>query len=175
MYLTAAAAPTTKTGLDSGLGGLRDFFHSTTWHVLTASALILMAGLWIGSAYWVHKDAKRRIDDRTLVATAAALGLVPPLLGPFLYLLFRPPEYRDYTRERTLQIRLLKSRLGRVGHCPTCRTDVEPSFLVCPVCITRLRDACTGCGVPLESSWRSCPLCETAVPSPMEPAATKPL
>jgi predicted amidophosphoribosyltransferase len=42
---------------------------------------------------------------------------------------------------------------------------VEPSYIVCPVCTTRLRNACPGCGQPLESLWQVCPYCATDIPT----------
>jgi predicted amidophosphoribosyltransferase len=45
-----------------------------------------------------------------------------------------------------------------------CRGRVEPSYLVCPICTTRLKQACSGCGAPLEAIWQVCPLCATPVP-----------
>ncbi len=36
-------------------------------------------------------------------------------------------------------------------------------FLVCPVCTTRLKQACASCGAPLEPLWQVCPYCETPI------------
>ena len=44
--------------------------------------------------------------------------------------------------------------------------DVEPGFLVCPVCTTKLKQACAGCKSPLEPLWQVCPYCETPVDAP---------
>ena len=46
------------------------------------------------------------------------------------------------------------------------RADIDESFLVCPVCTTRLRQACTNCKAPLEPLWQVCPFCETPIESP---------
>jgi predicted amidophosphoribosyltransferase len=35
---------------------------------------------------------------------------------------------------------------------------------VCPVCTTRLKQACTECAAPLEPIWQVCPYCATPVP-----------
>ena len=145
---------------------VNDFFDSKTWLVTRDLGLLVLVVFWLATAFWVYKDARRRIDDRLLVVTATALGLVPPFLGPFIYMLFRPPEYLEDVRERELEIRAIEKRLGE-GRCPVCRADIEPTFLVCPVCTTRLRQACTACKAPLEPSWQVCPHCET----PAEPAA----
>jgi predicted amidophosphoribosyltransferase len=81
-------------------------------------------------------------------------------------MLFRPPEYLEDVRERALEIKAMEARLGvRDLHCPVCRAEIEDDFLVCPVCTTRLRQACSGCGKPLEPAWQVCPFCETPVPA----------
>ena len=136
-------------------------FHSTAF---TLSRDLLIAGvllLWFGLAYWTHRDAKRRIDDPWLVWTASLLGLVP-FIGPLAYLLFRPPETLEDVQTRRIEVRALEARLDRKEpHCPVCRTSIEPSFLVCPVCTTHLKEPCTACKAPLEPLWQVCPYCLT--------------
>ena len=91
---------------------------------------------------------------------------MPPFLGPLIYMLFRPPEYLEDVRERELEIKAIESRLGGPEHkCRVCGCEVEPDFLVCPVCTTKLRAACSDCSRPLEPAWQVCPYCETPVPS----------
>ena len=59
-------------------------------------------------------------------------------------MLFRPPEYLDDVRERELEIKAIESRLGgHEVHCKVCGCEVDADFLVCPVCTTKLRQACT--------------------------------
>jgi hypothetical protein len=95
---------------------------------------------------------------------AALLGLVPPYVGPFIYMLFRPPEYLEDVRERELEIKAMEDRLAKRDlHCPVCRSEVDSSFLVCPICTTKLKQSCTNCKAPLEALWQVCPYCETAV------------
>ena len=152
---------------DGFFGGLRDFFDSGAWLVLRNLALFFVVVFWWASAYWVYKDARRRIDDPWLVATATLLGLIPPFIGPIIYLFFRPPEYLEDVRERELEIRAMEERLARRDlHCPVCRAEVDASFLVCPVCTTKLKQACSNCKAPLEALWQICPHCETRVDTP---------
>jgi hypothetical protein len=161
-------------GADGTFSSVNDFFDSTTWLVVRNLGLLLLVVFWLATAYWVYKDARRRIEDRLLVAVATLLGLVPPFLGAFIYMLFRPPEYLEDVRERDLEIKAIEKRLGG-GRCPVCRAEVEPSFLVCPVCTTRLRQACVTCKAPLEPSWQVCPHCETPiVAEPVELPARRP-
>ncbi len=153
---------------DDGIfGGLNDFFGSGAWLVIRNLTLFFVAVFWLATAYWVYKDARRRIEDPWLVVMATILGLVPPFVGPLIYMLFRPPEYLEDVRERELEIKAMEERLVRRDlHCPVCRAEVEPTFLVCPVCTTRLRRACTSCKAPLEALWQVCPYCETLVDTP---------
>src|SRR5205085_12356045 len=98
--------------------GVDDFFNSSTWLVIRNLALFFVVVFWLASAYWVYKDARRRIADPWLVGMATLLGLVPPFLGPLVYLLFRPPEYLEDVRERELELRAMEERLGgRDSHC----------------------------------------------------------
>jgi len=118
---------------------------------------------WLASAYWTVKDARRRIDDSWLLLLAALVGLVP-YIGPLVYMLFRPPEYLEDVRERQLEIKAMEDRLSRRDfHCPVCRAEVGPDYLVCPVCTTKLKQACVNCKAPLEALWQVCPFCETPV------------
>ena len=75
----------------------------------------------------------------------------------------RPPEYLSDVRERELEIRAMERRLGADQVCPYCRNPADPSFLSCPHCGTKLKNACRRCKSPLDPEWRLCPYCETAV------------
>jgi hypothetical protein len=152
----------------STFASTHDFFSSGTWLVIRNLLLFFAVVFWLAFAYWVYKDARRRIEDPWLVGMAALLGLVPPYVGPFIYMLFRPPEYLEDVRERELEIKAMEDRLSKRDlHCPVCRSEVDVSFLVCPICTTKLKQACSTCKAPLEALWQVCPFCET----PIEPAA----
>jgi hypothetical protein len=139
---------------------------SFDWTLARNLGLLLVAILWLATAYWVFKDARRRIGDPWLIALATLIGLFPPFLGPIIYLFFRPPEYLSDVRERELEIRAMEERLSELDRrCPVCRARVDSSYLVCPVCTTRLKQACPSCGQPLESLWQVCPYCATEIPS----------
>lgn len=165
IHLLFADSITTTTTDNGGLfNGVNDFFNSGTWLVIRNLAIFFVAVFWLASAYWVYKDARRRVEDPWLVAMATLLGLVPPFLGPLVYLFFRPPEYLEDVRERELEIRAMEERLGRPdAHCPVCRAAVEPEYLICPVCTTKLKQACATCKSPLEPLWQVCPFCETPI------------
>jgi hypothetical protein len=148
----------------STFSSANDFFNSGTWFVIRNLLYLFVAIFWIAFVYWVYKDARRRIEDPWLVGVATLLGAVPPFLGPFIYMLFRPPEYLDDVRERELEIKAMEERLARRDlHCPVCRSEVDATFLVCPICTTKLKQACVTCKQPLEALWQVCPYCETPV------------
>jgi hypothetical protein len=150
--------------LASTFGGVHDFFNSGTWLVIRNLLLFFLVVFWLATVWWVYKDARRRIEDTWLVGTAVVLPLVAPFIGVLVYMLFRPPEYLEDVRERELEIKAMEERLARRDlHCPVCRAEVGPDFLVCPVCTTKLKQACSNCKAPLEALWQICPYCETSV------------
>lgn len=144
------------------------FFSSGTWLVIRNLLIFFAVVIWIATLYWIYKDARRRIEDPWLVWLAVLVGVVVPYLGPFIYMLFRPPEYLEDVRERKLEIKAMEDRLAQLDlRCPVCRSEVDASYLVCPICTTKLKQACSSCKAPLEALWQVCPFCET----PVEPAA----
>jgi hypothetical protein len=159
-------AQTTTTDEGEPLDFVSDFFDSEEWFVIRNVTLFFLVVFWLASAYWVYKDARRRIDDPWLLAMAVALGVFPPFVGPLLYMLFRPPEYLEDVRERELEIKAMEDSLEVAERCPVCRAAIEPTFLACPVCATKLKDSCRRCKAPLEPLWQICPFCETPVESP---------
>jgi hypothetical protein len=163
--MTGLLLQTTTTD-DDLLESVKDVFDSQYWTVARNVALFLLVVFWLASAYWVYKDARRRIEDPWLLAMAVALGVFPPFFGPLLYLFFRPPEYLDEVHERELEIKAMEESLNQGERCPVCRAAIDPTFLACPVCTTKLRQACYRCRQPLDPLWQICPYCETPVDMP---------
>jgi hypothetical protein len=148
--------------------GLTDIFHSTAFEVARNLGLFLVAVFWLGLAYWVYRDARRRIDDSWLVGTATLVGAVP-FVGPLVYLLFRPPETLADVRARDIEVRALQTRLlAKPPACPVCRSGIQAEYLVCPVCTTQLKEPCVKCTKPLEPLWQACPYCATPVGAKVE-------
>ncbi len=132
---------------------------------LARIGLVVVIVLWLATALWTFKDARRRVEGPWLVGLATLLGFFPPFLGPIIYLFVRPPEYLQDVHERQLEILAMEERLAQIDQrCPVCRAKVDESFLVCPVCTSRLKQACASCGKPLDALWQICPYCATAVP-----------
>src|SRR3954447_1111731 len=123
-------------------------------------ALLVTGVFWIALAFWVYRDARHRVSDPLLVATATLLAVSAPFLGPLAYLLFRPPELLVEVRLRDAELKVLEEQLAtRAPSCPVCRAGIEPDFRVCPVCTTPLKQACANCNAALEPVWQVCPWC----------------
>jgi hypothetical protein len=171
---TSTAASTTS----DSLSGVHSFFNSG--YVVAGERLfiIFLIALYLALVFWTAKDARRRIDDPVIVGVCIATAAFFPFVGVFVYMLLRPPEYLADVHERELEIRAMERRLGADQACPYCRNPADPSFLSCPYCGTKLKNACRRCKTPLDASWRLCPHCETPVttapptPPPANPAPT---
>jgi hypothetical protein len=132
---------------------------------LVVNLLILfLVVLWLALIAWTYFDAKRRIEDPVLVASATAASLFP-FVGTVVYSILRPPEFLEDRRERQLEIRASEMRLRQLEEqsCPNCEFPVERSFLRCPNCKARIHDPCEACGKPIDPRWSLCPYCETPV------------
>jgi double zinc ribbon protein len=144
---------------------LAAIIDSPDWTFARNAGVALLVILWLATAFWTFKDARRRLEEPWLIGLATFIGLVPPFLGPIIYLFFRPPEYLQDVRERDLEIKAMEERLAQLDQrCPVCRARVEATYLVCPVCTTRLKSSCASCGQPLEALWQICPYCAAPVP-----------
>ncbi len=130
---------------------------------LAVNLLILfLVVLWVALIAWTFFDARRRISDPILVASATAASLFP-FLGTIVYSILRPPEFLADKRERELEIRASELRVRQLeeASCPNCEHPVERTFLRCPNCRARIKDPCESCGKPIDPRWSICPYCET--------------
>lgn len=169
MILGAKTAATDSS--DNPLQSFNDFFQSATWDFIVMMVYFLVVVVWLASAFWVYKDARRRIDDKVIIAVAVLTGLVFGPIGAMVYAIVRPPEYLADVRERELETRMMQERLAEGdSRCQFCKTPVKEDFLVCPTCGRRLRTSCPSCRKPIDPHWRVCPYCEAE----MQAAAAAP-
>lgn len=126
--------------------------------------ILVLVVIWIALIWWTYADARRRIDDSVLVATATAASLFP-FIGTIIYTILRPPEYLADARERELETKAAELRLRRLTEtsCSRCEHPIELSWLRCPECQHRLKDPCRSCGRPVDPRWSVCPYCEAKV------------
>jgi hypothetical protein len=152
-----------SAGILSQVTGIHGFEHSTGFVVARNLAIVFAVVFWLGLAFWVRRDARRRSSDGFLVFMAGALGLVP-YLGPIVYLLLRPGETLAEAHSRRVELQALEQQLRRARpSCPLCSSPVEADYLACPVCTTRVRQPCAKCNAPLEPLWQMCPYCTAPI------------
>lgn len=157
--IAIALAATDGNPFDS----VTDFFKSGTWRLMVMLGWFFLAVLWLSCAFWVFKDARRRIDDKIVIGVAVLTGLIFGPLGVLIYTILRPPEYLHDVHERELEMEVLERRLADMQLCPYCHADIREDYLICPHCTTRLRGVCRTCRRPIEPGWRLCPYCETQI------------
>ena len=157
------ATQTTDSSTSGPFSGVGDFFSSGYFTAIERISGLFVIAIWLALAFWTAKDARRRIDDQVIVSVCVAAAVLFGPLGVVIYMFLRPPEYLSDVRERELEIRAMERRLGADQVCPYCRNPADPSFLSCPHCGTKLKNACRRCKSPLDPEWRLCPYCETAV------------
>jgi RNA polymerase subunit RPABC4/transcription elongation factor Spt4 len=90
------------------------------------------------------------------------VAVIFPYVGTLIYLIVRPPEYLEESRERELELAVLERELrSNIVLCPNCRNLVEKDYLICPVCNWDLKKPCISCERPLNMEWETCPYCTT--------------
>ncbi len=126
--------------------------------------VLLLLVVWLSLVYWTWADARRRIADPVLIATATAASLVP-FIGTIIYTILRPPEYLADVREREIETQASELRMQHLTaqSCPRCEHPIERIWLRCPQCEHRLKDPCRSCNRPVDPRWVVCPYCETAL------------
>jgi len=144
--------------------------NSSALNLVVDLVVVFLGVIYLALIYWTWADARRRIADPLLVGCATAAALFP-LVGPIVYMILRPPEYIEDVRERELEMQAAEARIAQLDYnlCPHCDYPVEKDFVLCPSCLTRLRERCTGCSRPLDPAWTICPYCETDAPAPPPP------
>ena len=65
------------------------------------------------------------------------------------------------TVEELLRVIEVASKIESI--CPTCASNVQYDFHVCPFCGTLLNQNCESCRRPLQLDWNICPFCGTRV------------
>jgi hypothetical protein len=88
--------------------------HSTGFVVAVDAAVLLAVVFWLGLAFWVYRDARKRIGDPFLVFLATLVGLALPYIGSVVYLLFRPSDTLDDVRSRRVELQALEQQLVRL-------------------------------------------------------------
>ena len=127
--------------------------------VLAAVAGALLAALWLSLVIWTFRDMRLRSRDPFAQILAALVVAVLPGVGLIIYLILRPPETLAEAYERALEEEALLQEIEERPACPGCSRTVQPDWILCPHCHTRLRKRCVDCDALLELQWNLCPFC----------------
>jgi RNA polymerase subunit RPABC4/transcription elongation factor Spt4 len=135
------------------------FLESPILRIAGQLVLLLFVVLWAALVYWTYTDAARR---GALSVLWGLVAVVFPFVGTLVYLIVRPPEYLDESRERQLELAVLERELrSNALWCPNCQNLIEKDYLVCPSCTRELKKPCVNCERPLSMEWGACPYCGT--------------
>lgn len=126
---------------------------------LTAFGSAFVVALWISLVIWTFRDMRARTRDAFAQLLAALMVLVLGPLGVLLYLLLRPRESLAEKYERSLEEEALLQDIEDRTICPACKQPIEPDFVLCPVCNTKLRQPCIHCQRLIHPRWSLCPYC----------------
>ncbi|NPA31539.1 MAG: zinc ribbon domain-containing protein [Chloroflexi bacterium] len=130
----------------------------------TAWAVAFGVALWLATLVWTWRDIRARTRDPLLRLLALLVVAVLFLPGVAVYWLLRPPLTLEEEYRRALEEEALLQALDETRRCPGCARRIEPDWIVCPHCHTKLRKVCHHCQRLLELPWNLCPYCGTPVP-----------
>ena len=117
-WIFAAQSTTTSS---NPFQSVLDFFDSPAWHFVLLMSYFVLVVIWIAGAYWIFKDARRRIDDELIIAVCVLAGVVFGPIGWIVYAIARPPEYLADRRERELDMQMLEQQLSMDAAVPSAR------------------------------------------------------
>lgn len=142
------------------INNIVNFFSSPFFRFSLVLIRVFLVVLWVSVVFWTYRDAKNR---GTMAVYWSIVTFVFPLLGFLIYLIVRPPELVEETKERELEIKAKESSLARSGVvCSACMKPVESEFLICPYCLKKLKKACPECEHALRLNWTICPYCQAS-------------
>ena len=128
-----------------------------------------LVALWIASVWWTFRDIRGRTTDIFLQVAATLLVAVFSFPGLLIYVILRPTKTLAQLYEDSLEEEAFLQGIQVHNSCPVCKQRVEPDFIFCPWCQTRLKRTCARCERPLCCAGRcarSVAPASTTTPSP---------
>ena len=138
-----------------------------------------LVALWIAAIWWTFQDIRVRTVSVVAQLASTLLVIAFNFPGLLVYCILRPQRTLAELYTESLEEEALLHTLGDATLCPACRQPIEPDFLFCPWCQTRLRQRCLRCERPILVSWTLCPYCGAnrvtiAPPPPIAQELVKP-
>jgi hypothetical protein len=130
---------------------------------LLAIGIAYLIALWFALVAWTFRDIEARsrsVFTQVFSTLLVVLFFIPGLL---LYLILRPKETLDQAFQRALEEEYLLQDLDDLPLCRGCQRAVDPEYVLCPHCQTRLRAPCPGCDRLIDLRWSVCPYCALSV------------
>ena len=119
--------------------------------------------LWIAAAYWAFRDLQGRTENAIAPYLGAAFIIVfTPILFPlavFTYRIVRPQDRIGEVYERNLAEEAMLAEIEAIPHCSSCDRRVDPAWIICPTCRTRLNRVCPNCTRLVGLDWSLCAWC----------------
>lgn len=119
----------------------------------------LLAAVWLSLIIWTFRDMRSRSRDPFAQILAAVMVALLPGVGLLVYFILRPRETLAIAYERALEEEALLQEIEERPACPGCSRTVDPRWMICPHCHTRLRKACPDCNALMDLHWNVCPYC----------------
>src|SRR5512141_2002356 len=122
-----------------------------------------LLAVWISLIVWTFRDVRARTRDLFAQLLSVMLVLIFNLPGLLLYFLLRPRETLAEGYERELAEEAMLQDIEDKQACPECHQKIQPDFIVCPNCYSRLKRQCDNCHRILNLRWTKCPYCGATV------------
>ena len=139
-------------------------FLSSMILFLTGFGAAFAVALWISLVIWTYRDIRKRSRVPLIRILATLLTAILFLPGVLIYLILRPGLTLDDEYQKTLEEEALLQSIEDSPLCPGCSRKLNPEWIVCPNCHTRLKKPCTNCGKLMDLAWNLCPYCATPAP-----------
>ncbi len=130
-----------------------------------------LLAVWIGLIVWTFRDIRARTND--LFTQLLSVALV--VIFSILYFLLRPHDTLADAYERELTEEAMLQDIEDKQVCPVCHQKIQPAFLFCPSCHTKLKRECDQCHHALSLRWTLCPYCGHNVTSAAPPNSPQPI
>ena len=129
--------------------------------IAVAFAAAFIATLWVSLIIWTIRDVRRRSKDPMARILAVLIVTLLFLPGMLIYAILRPARTLDEEFQQSLEEEALLQTIEDIPLCPGCSRQIQPDWMVCPNCQTKLKKKCQHCKALMELPWNICPYCGT--------------